>query len=90
VTYIDAVQIDDTGKTLVWQLWTKARTTGKNSYTPRRSIGEVRWFGRWRGYAFFPYEDTVYEHKCLRELADFVQERTREHRRALRARRSRP
>lgn len=27
-------------------------------------LSQVKWFGRWRKYAFFPNEDTVYE-KCL-------------------------
>lgn len=43
-------------------------------------LGEVRWFGRWRQYAFFPGADLVFEKHCLRRLADFCEARTIEHR----------
>jgi len=43
-------------------------------------LGTVKWFGRWRGYAFFPCQQTVYEQVCLREIADFCEEFSREHR----------
>jgi hypothetical protein len=43
-------------------------------------LGEVRWFGRWRCYAFYPEPDTLYERQCLRDIADFCEARTREHR----------
>lgn len=28
-------------------------------------LGEVRWFGRWRQYAFFPGKDLVFEKNCF-------------------------
>ncbi len=37
-------------------------------------LGEVRWFGRWRRYAFFPASLCVFEQTCLREIADFIEE----------------
>ena len=39
-------------------------------------LGEVRWFGRWRRYAFFPFGDTVFERDCLRDIATFLDEQT--------------
>jgi len=69
-TYIRMVQIRDTGKTLVWSV--EAKEGGAK-------LGEVRWFGRWRGYAFFPL-DAIFEHKCLRDIADFVEMQTKAHR----------
>lgn len=45
-------------------------------------LGYVGWLGRWRCYAFFPRGDTAYERVCLRDLADFCEARTSEHRRA--------
>ena len=50
-------------------------------------LGEVKWFGRWRGYAFFPELYTIYEQKCMREIADFIEAQTKEHRRKVRSRR---
>ena len=45
--------------------------------------GEVRWHGAWRKYCFFTtgYVE-IFEEICLREIAQFVQERTKEYRAA--------
>jgi hypothetical protein len=40
------------------------------------TLGEIRWFGRWRCYAFFPAPDCVFEKVCLRDLADFCETAT--------------
>jgi hypothetical protein len=45
-------------------------------------LGEIRWFGRWRCYSFFPDTDTLYEQTCLRDIADFCETVTKEHRAA--------
>ena len=61
--WIEFVHWRETGKTSVWQVVTKDGGV---------VIGEVKWFGRWRGYAFFPKPDTIYEATCLRDIADFI------------------
>ena len=43
-------------------------------------IGDVKWYGPWRKYAFFPEPITVFEEDCLRDLAEFCETRTKEHR----------
>lgn len=43
-------------------------------------LGWVGWFGKWRKYAFYPKLDTVYEQVCLRDIADFCESATKEHR----------
>ena len=63
-------QPSDTGKTSIWIVY--ARGGGQ--------IGIIKWFGRWRCYSFFPLTDTVFERSCLRDLADFCEARTFEHR----------
>jgi len=60
----------ETGKTKVW----KVRSSGDDF------LGEVRWFGRWRRYAFHPDPFTIFEQECLREIADFCEQRSREQR----------
>lgn len=45
----------------------------------RARLGEIRWFGRWRKYAFYPVEGTLYEETCMREIALFIQQETRLH-----------
>lgn len=42
-------------------------------------LGNVSWFARWRKYAFFPHQDTVFEEVCMRDISEFIEERTREH-----------
>ena len=42
-------------------------------------LGEIAWFGRWRKYAFFVEPHSVFEQECLREIAAFCEDRTREH-----------
>ena len=61
----------ESGKTRIWDVVPKDE---------HLAIGQVRWFGRWRKYAFFPWEDTVYEQTCLRDIADFCEGQTKAHR----------
>ena len=63
--------IFDTGKTKTWDVMTKEE---------HAILGEIRWFGRWRGYAFFPLTDTVFEKTCLRDIANFIEEQNNLHR----------
>ncbi len=57
-----------TGKTVVWEVVEKAS---------QGVLGEVKWFGRWRCYGFFPKLETVFEQQCLRDIADFCEQQTR-------------
>lgn len=43
-------------------------------------LGQIRWFGRWRGYAFFPHGGMVFEQQCLRDIAAFVEAESRAYR----------
>ena len=56
-------------KTSVWNVVTKQGDL----------LGQVKWFGRWRQYSFFPEFQTIYERQCLRIIADFCEEQTRLH-----------
>jgi hypothetical protein len=40
-------------------------------------IGVISWFGRWRRYAFFPANNTVFEQDCLRDIANFCEHATK-------------
>ena len=35
-------------------------------------LGEIMWWGAWRQYCFFPDGETLYERKCLRAIAEFI------------------
>lgn len=43
-------------------------------------LGIVKWWGAWRRYCYCPTGSTVHEQVCLREIAKFIEDRTREHR----------
>ena len=60
-------------KTKRWQVVTKAEGA---------LLGSIGWFGRWRRYAFTPYEGSVYEQDCLRDIASFIEAQTKAHREA--------
>ena len=68
-THIWFVPGEPKPKTKTWWVRAKGGST----------IGLVAWFGRWRKYSFFPEGGTVWEQVCLREIADFCEARTREH-----------
>lgn len=40
-------------------------------------IAIIQWYGRWRKYALFPMEQTVWEPTCLREMAMLVEQLTK-------------
>lgn len=53
----------DTGKTKVYDVVAKERG---------EMLGEVKWFARWRKYAFFPAAGTLFEEDCLKDIASFL------------------
>ena len=46
-------------------------------------LGSVFWYGAWRRYVFGPtmdhLEGVIFEQQCLRDIAAFVEARTRDH-----------
>ena len=41
-------------------------------------LGYVKFHPRWRKYIYEPLENTIYEQDCLRDIAQFCQDRTKE------------
>ncbi len=60
------------GKTAIWI------TTAKDGDIV---LGRVTWHAPWRKYIFEPVSNysTVYEQTCLREIAEFVEQLTKDH-----------
>jgi len=56
-------------KTEIWAVLTKG---------DKLVLGVIRWHGPWRSYAFFPKGGTLYEEDCLRDIADFIEEKMKE------------
>lgn len=42
-------------------------------------LGEISWHPAWRCYIFAPQAKTIYEKICLRQIAAFCDDRTKEH-----------
>jgi len=42
-------------------------------------LGEIKWFAKWRKYSFFPEPDCIFEETCMRDLSQFIEDRTLEH-----------
>ena len=43
----------------------------------RAMLGDIKWWSTWRKYCFFPAPATLYEHTCLRDIANFCEMETR-------------
>jgi hypothetical protein len=73
VKWIEAIEQPQsaTRLTKVWGI------SPKNSALPN-FIGTVSWFPAWRCYCFFPNTGSIYEPTCLRDIADFCEEKTQE------------
>lgn len=71
MTFIDFVQAGSSAsrKTARWVVYAKGGG----------QLGSVSWYPRWRCYAFFP-QGGVFERGCLREIADFCEKETQQHR----------
>ncbi len=69
--YIRFVLVRETDKTKVYDVV---------SIKHNVSLGEIRWYGAWRQYAFFPLSDTVWNYECLEKILDFLRVVTLHHR----------
>jgi hypothetical protein len=45
-------------------------------------IGEIKWFGKWRQYCFFPYIDTVWNRDCLKSIIEVINDLMLKHSKA--------
>lgn len=72
-SYIDIVRDRSTatGRTSVFTV---------NVRGTRSPIGQIRWYWSWRKYAFFPNDNTVFDHGCLRDIANFCESESRRQR----------
>jgi hypothetical protein len=48
-------------------------------------LGWIGWHTGWCKYAFYPRVETVFEQVCLRDIADFCEQMTKEHKNGVKA-----
>lgn len=53
----------NTGKTTVYNCYNKEHET---------FLGQVKWYGAFRKYSFFPEPNIVFETQCLKDIASFL------------------
>ncbi len=70
-TWVKFVEGPPKPKTKTWSIMSK--------YEEGLELGQISWFSKWRKYAFFPKDSTLYEEKCLRDIAQFLQDQTKKH-----------
>lgn len=68
--YIKFVERDPLPKTRRWDV-----INVRTGY----DIGEIQWYGGFRKYVFFPENETLFDHDCLKLIADFIETATKQH-----------
>lgn len=67
---LQAPTYSKSGKTKIWKVLT----------ADGERLGLIKWFPRWRQYAYEPAYRTVYNSTCLHELAEYCALATKKHR----------
>ena len=60
------------------------RKRDNTDYTKHYKLGEVKWYGAFRQYCFFPCEDTVWSWGCNQLVNNFLKKVNDRHRNKLR------
>ncbi len=61
--HIHFVEVAKKTKTSVWSC--------RNNRS-KEELGQVKWYGPWRQYCYFPTRQAVYNNRCLSIIADFT------------------
>jgi hypothetical protein len=61
--YIHFECVGETAKTSRWYIYNNR----SHSY-----LGEIKWYGCWRCYCFYPASDTIFNDNCMRDIIDFI------------------
>lgn len=65
--HLEFIEEKDTGKTKVYSVRTR------HIHDPELSkLGEIKWYGSWRKYCFFPLGDTVFDDRCMSQIIHFA------------------
>ncbi|RPJ00147.1 MAG: hypothetical protein EHM36_15050 [Deltaproteobacteria bacterium] len=63
--YLEFDRVGWTGKTDVWNVISKTRGT---------VLGQIKWFGAWRQYCFWPSPDTLFNTECMADISKVIRE----------------
>ena len=63
--YMEFDKVGDTGKTEIWNILSKS-----SGYI----LGQIKWYGSWRQYCFFPSGQCVFNIQCMNDINNVIKE----------------
>ena len=61
--YMEFDKVRDTGKTEIWNIISKSSEF---------ILGQIKWYGPWRQYCFFPSPNSVFNNGCMDDIKKFI------------------
>jgi len=61
--YMEFDKIGDTGKTEIWNVISKSSEF---------ILGQIKWYGPWRQYCFYPSPHCVFNNGCMSDIQAFI------------------
>lgn len=62
--WIDFIEQPQKGKTQIFNIVPKEQ--------PGSVIGQIKWYGAWRKYCFYPSPNCIFETDCLGDIISFI------------------
>lgn len=63
MSFLKFVEFEDTGKTKKFEIKTIAADN---------ILGQIKWYGAWRKYCFYPLGGTIFDVNCMNEIISFI------------------
>ena len=63
--YMEFDIVGDTGKTEIWNITSKSSDF---------LLGQIKWYGPWRQYCFFPSGQCVFNNGCMNDIINAIKE----------------
>ncbi len=63
--YIEFDWVGSTGKTDIWNVLSKS-----SEYI----LGQIKWYGAWRQYCFWPSPQTIFSSRCMQDINQAVKQ----------------
>ena len=63
--YLEFDKVGSTGKTEVWNILSK---------TSGFILGQIKWYGAWRQYCFYPSPNSIFNIGCMDDIKKMINE----------------
>lgn len=71
--YMEFDKVGDTGKTEIWNILSKSSGF---------ILGQIKWYGPWRQYCFYPSPYCVFNNTCMSDVQKFIKNLMEDRRKA--------